>query len=483
MKNKDLSKTKILIINPPWETNGAGYGCRSNTRWPHTRKDKYLLFPIYLAYTSAIVEKEGIDTKIIDAVADDMDSRKFIESVKAEQPDYCFIESSTPTIGQDILNAKAIKDNTNSKVFLMGAHPTVFHSQLIEKNKWLNGVIRGEFELTVKDISSGLQYSDIPGLTYLNGSEVKVNPDRKTIDDLDQFPFPAWHQFNLKKYETHLYTSPSALIIATRGCPFQCTYCLWPQVLYGHKQRKRSPQNICDEIEKLIELYKIRHIRFDDDTFALNKQYVIDCCDEIIKRGLHKKITWNCFGHISQPDLKMYQKMAEAGCNKIAVGVESGSEKILKIMKKKVDIEQAKETVKSCRKAGIEIYCDFMIGFPEETEEDINESIKLAVELDSDYIQVSYTVPYPGTEMYNEGLEKNFLKYPTDWEKYASCETMIDSNGLSQEKLEYLYKKFWRKFYLRPAFIGRNVIKALSSIDNFKKVSQGSISFFNRFIK
>ena len=292
---------------------------------------------------------------------------------------------------------------------------------------------------------------------------------------------PKW--FDLKKYESHLYTSPSALIIATRGCPFQCTYCLWPQVLYGQKQRKRSPQNIGDEIQKLVDTYGIRHIRFDDDTFALNKQYVMDCCEEIIKRGLHKKITWNCFGHISQPDIEMYKHMAEAGCKKIAVGVESGSEKILKIMNKKIDIEKARQTVKNCRRAGIEIYCDFMIGFPYETEEDVQKSIKLAMELDPDYIQVSYAVPYPGTKMYNEGIENNFLKYPKDWEKYASCEPMIDTGNISGKKLEKLYAEFWRKFYLRPSFILRNSKKALSSVDNFKKVTNGTISFFNRFIK
>lgn len=483
MNKKSLNELKVLLINPPWDTGGKGVGCRTNTRWPHIRKDKYLLFPIYLAYTASILKEKGIQVKVIDAIADGMDSQKVIDCVKKERPTHCFIESSTPTISQDLINTRYIKDNTNSKVFLMGAHPTVFHNELIRENPWLNGVIRGEFEFTVRDISLGLDYSEICGLTYRDGSNIKINPDRPLIENLDNLPFPAWHQFDLKKYESHLYISPSALIIATRGCPFHCTYCLWPQVLYGHNQRRRSPENICDEIERLINLYKIRHIRFDDDTFALNKQYVIDICDEIIRRGLNKKITWNCFGHISQPDMEMYKRMAQAGCIKIAVGVESGSEKILKIMNKKIDIEKAKQTVKNCHKAGIEIYCDFMIGFPYETEEDIQKSIDLAIDLDPDYIQVSYAVPYPGTKMYSEGIQKGFLRHMTDWEKYASCEPMIDTGSISMEKLEKLHLEFWRKFYLRPVFIMKNGKKMLSSTDNFKKVTKGAISFFNRFIK
>jgi len=473
----------VLIINPPWESALNEYGCRSNTRWPHLRSDKFLLFPIYLAYTAALVEREGIKTTIIDAVADDLDSKKFISVVKRKKPKYCFIESSTPTISQDLNNAKAVKENTLSKVFLMGAHPTVFQKEIIMKNPWLDGIIRGEFELTVRDISCGRDYSNVSGLTYYENNEVVINPERALISDLDILPFPAWHLFDLKKYESHLYSSPSALIIATRGCPFHCTYCLWPQVLYGHKQRRRSPHNICNEIEKLIEMYKIRHVRFDDDTFALNSGYVKDCCREIIKRKLNKRITWNCFGHISQPDLEMYKLMAKAGCRKIAVGIESGSEKILRIINKKINIKKAKETVSNCRKAGIEIYCDFMIGFPHETENDILKSIEMAIDLDPDYIQVSYAVPYPGTKMYNQGIKDNFLRHPRKWQTYASCEPMIDTGSISLERIEKLYNEFWYKFYLRPSYIARNARKALQSRDNFFKITKGFVSFFNRFIR
>ncbi|HBG47431.1 MAG TPA: hypothetical protein DDW94_10665 [Deltaproteobacteria bacterium] len=477
------AKTKALIINPVWDTRGNGTGCRSNTRWPHIRKDKYLLFPIYLAYAAAVLEREGVRVKVVDAVAEELGLRQLVKQAKAEAPEYCFIESSTPTIDQDLKSSMSIKEATGSRVFLIGAHPTVFHRELMKENPWLDGVVRGEFELTMRDIVCGLEYPLIAGLTYRDGTEVNANPDRSPIENLDDMPFPAWHQFVLKKYESHLYVRPSAMVIPTRGCPFQCTYCLWPQVLYGHRQRRRSPGNVCDEIEMLIGLYGVKHIRFDDDTFALNKQYVIGCCDEMIKRGLHRKITWNCFGHITQPDHEMYERMSEAGCTKIAVGVESGSERILKVINKPIDLEKARQVVRSCRRAGIEIYCDFMIGFPYETEQDIRKSMDLAIELDPDYIQVSYAVPYPGTKMHSDGVREKFLKYPADWERYSSCETMIDTGTIDAKRLEQMYVEFWRRFYLRPAFIMRNAKKALSSADNMKKVSRGAVSFFNRFMR
>jgi len=474
---------RVLIINPPWDTHGQGFGCRSNTRWPHIRKDKFLLFPIFLAYSAALLEADGIATRVIDAVAEELDPLAFLKRVRDLQPTHCFLECSTPTIAQDIDNAKLIKEQTASHVFLMGAHPTVFHQTLLEEHPWLDGIIRGEFELTLRDIACGVDYSRIDGLSYRHNGTTHANPDRHLLNDLDELPFPAWHQFHLKDYESHLYTSPSALITATRGCPFQCTYCLWPQVLYGHKQRRRSPENICDEIEQLIARYHVRHVRFDDDTFALNKQYVIACCDEIIKRGLHRKISWNCFGHISQPDPELYRKMAEANCVKIAVGVESGSEKILQLIKKKINLDQAKQMVRNCHAAGIDVYCDFMMGFPYETEDDIERSIQLAIDLDPDYIQVSFAVPYPGTQMYAKGLEQQYLRFPREWEKYASCEAMIDTKSISQERLNELYRIFWHRFYLRPAYIIRTFRKALSSWNNFKKITGGALSYFNRFIR
>ncbi len=472
---------KVLIANPPWE-NDIGYGCRSNTRWPHIRKDKYLIFPIYIAYAAAVLEKEGIEVSVIDAVAEEYDSEAFKEAVKNEKPDLCFIETSTPTIYQDINNASNIKGLDDIEVYLFGTHATIYHMEILGKYDFIDGVLRREFEYTIRDMGKGRPLQEVEGLSYRDNGEIKINKDRPPIMNLDELPFPAWHLFNMEYYESHLYKSPSAWVITSRGCPFQCTYCMWPDIMYGHKQRYRSAENICDEMETLIKQFGVREIRLDDDTFALNPKHVINLCNEIERRGINRKIGWTCFGHASQSNEEIYKRLSETGCFKIDFGIESGSPKVLKDIKKSLDPDKARNTVKICKKYGLEVYCDFMIGFPHETEDDINMSIDLAKSLDCDYIQVSYVIPYPGTRMYADGVKEGFLKYPYDWEKYAACEPMISSGNIDIEKLQKIYRKFWISFYLRPKLIFRKFIKAMSSFDEFKRISGGFISFMKRFI-
>ncbi|MFB0527937.1 MAG: radical SAM protein [bacterium] len=474
---------KILIINPPWEVKD-GYGCRSNTRWPHVRKDKHLLFPVYLGYVAAILEKEGIDTKVIDAVAEEYDSGKFVSAVSKEKPDICFIETSTPTINEDLRNAKLLKESLNTEIFFFGAHVTTFHWEIMKENPFLTGIIRGEFEYTIRDIALQRPYDEILGLTFrekISPDEIIINKDRPLIENLDELPFPAWHQFDISIYDSFLHRSPSIIMVTSRGCPFHCTFCLWPDVLYGHKQRFRSPENVCKEMEILINKYGIREIKFDDDTFALNKRRVIALCNEIIKRGYHKRIVWNCFGHISQNDEELYKRMVEAGCVRISFGVESGSQKILNIINKKIDMEKARETISICRKLGLRTYCSFMIGYPHETEENIQQSINAAIRLDPDFIQASYVIPYPGTSMYSEGIEKGYIIYPKEWERYCSCGPMISTGELSLTRIEQLYHLFWKRFYLRLRYVIKTLKRIFKSGEEFKKVIKGFWSFYKRF--
>ncbi|HDD72711.1 MAG TPA: radical SAM protein [Candidatus Aenigmarchaeota archaeon] len=472
---------KVVIANPPWPVEN-GYGCRTNSRWPHIRKDKHLAFPIYLAYSAAILEKNNIEVKVIDAVADELDNRSYVKAVEKQNPDICFIETSTPTINIDLESTKLLKENLDTRVFMMGAHATVFHREILQKNTFIDGIIRGEFEFTIRDIAIGRPLREIRGLTFRKNKEIIINPERPYEKNLDSLPFPAWHQFTLKYYDSFLNESPSMMMISSRGCPFQCTYCLWPDLMYGHIQRRRSPGNVCDEIGVLIERYGIREIKFDDDTFALNKKWVMDVCREIINRGYHREIVWNCFGHVSQGDPEMYRMMAKAGCKMISYGIESGSQKILDIMRKNIDMKKAKETISNAKKAGIDVYCDYMIGFPEETEEDIEKSIESALYLDPDFIQVSYTIPYPGTRMYKDALQKGILLYPNEWEKYCSCGPMI-KNYVTPERMMYLYKKFWKRFYMRPRYMIKTAVRMMKSTQEFRRGAKGFVSFYKRFLR
>jgi anaerobic magnesium-protoporphyrin IX monomethyl ester cyclase len=238
---------------------------------------------------------------------------------------------------------------------------------------------------------------------------------------------------------------------------------------------------VVDEMELLVNKYKVKEIRFDDDTFALKKSHVLDIADEIIRRNLHKKIRWACFGHASQDDPQIYAKIKEAGCFRIDFGIESGSQRILDSANKKLDLQKAKNTVKICKSAGLEVYCDFMIGFPDEEKEDVQKTLDLALEIDADFIQASYVIPYPGTRMYAEGIKNNFLIYPADWEKY-NCQNTLIKTKLSPEEIDRYYLLLWRKFYLRPKIVFRRFLSMFTSFNNFKRVLYGFKSFVERYL-
>ena len=471
---------KVLLANPPWET-AFGYGIRSNSRWPHVRPDKHLQFPIYLAYTAALLEREGHEVCVIDAVAEELKAQGFLERIRSYSPEKVFLGTSTPTLDQDLGNARAIRE-AGFPVYVFGTHVSAFDEQVITQNRFLDGIVRNEFETIVADVCSDRPKEEISGLTFTDPDTASVvrNPDAPMIEDLDTLPFPNREHFDSKQYEIHLDPTPNALLVASRGCSFQCTYCIWPQTLYGHLHRRRSPKNICDELELLIQNYQIRFFRFDDDLFTLNAKAVIEFCQEFMGRGLHHRLKWVCFGHVNTGTEEMFRLMAEAGCVRIDMGVESGSEKILKLIKKGINLQKAKETFDLCRKYGIQTYADYMIGFPHETREDIEETIRSAVYLDPDLIQVSFAIPIPGTEMYSRGIDEGYIDSAIPFDEYDATGGVCDTGDISKEELQQWYYTFWKRFYLRPAFLFRQMKRVMSSWEEARLVMRGAFSFFKR---
>ncbi|CAN2040726.1 anaerobic magnesium-protoporphyrin IX monomethyl ester cyclase [Candidatus Magnetomoraceae bacterium gMMP-15] len=461
---------RALIINPPWETD-KGYGARSNCRWPHVETTRFTHFPIYLGYTAAVLLKAGIKVNVLDCAVNNLNFSGMLKAIKNKSADICFIETSTPTIFQDIDNAKLIKKALDCKIVLMGSHVSVFDREILEEHTEIDAVIRGEYEEAALDLCT-LNWSEIEGITYRHENKILQNPKRKKYADINSLPFPAWDKFDLNFYDWALLPSPAMLMIATRGCPFKCSYCLWPEVMYGHIQRRRSPENIVEEMDYLVKHYGIKGIRFDDDTFALKPSYVAKICEAIIKKNLHTKISWSCFGHTSMVDKDLFQLMKKSGCVQIDFGVETGSSSVLQNIKKGTEIDNTIKAIQACRSLRIKTYATYMIGFPEETQEDIQKTIDLGLKLNTDFMQVSYVIPYPGTRLFDQCKAKGCLPYENDWKMYDATRPVIE-NKVSGEKLEKLYSKFWSRYYLRPKYVFYFIKKSLLSPKDFLKAIKG----------
>jgi anaerobic magnesium-protoporphyrin IX monomethyl ester cyclase len=479
---------KVLVTNPPWP--GEGYGARSDVRWPHKRSDKYLEYPIYLAYIVAVLEEADVEVGFVDGVMEEMSIADFARAVSNIGPDLVVIECSTPSINYDLGTARAVKASLESTtVALIGSHSTFFHEQILTDHPAVDAICRGEAEMTVKELAltlaRGDELSQVQGLTYREGGEVRVNPARPLVEDLDSLPFPARHIVRHDGYRAAIYAGdcPTAMV-SSRGCPYHCTYCLWPDTLYGHKFRARSAANVVDEMEHVVREYGVDEIYFDDDCLTLNKKRVLDMCRLLLERGVDVK--WIVQSRVDTVDREVLTAMKEAGCHYILFGVESGSPKMLEIMKKRISLDRVRQAFKDCRELGIKTQAFFLFGVPGETQETVEETIEFAKEIDADSTQFAIVIPHPGTELYETCMEHGWLVYD-GWEDFAAENSLIETDELTREDVEQARIRAYRRYYFRPKFVARSLL-GTRSVQDIKRLFRGGksvldrISFFERHV-
>lgn len=445
---------KVLVTNPPWP--GPGYGARSDVRWPHKRSDKFIEYPIYLAYVVAVLEKAGIEVEFIDAVVGEMSIPDFADAAAKTNPDMVVIECSTPSIKYDLLTAKSLKERM-SDVFtvLIGSHPTFFHREIMRDNPQVDAICRGEFDLIVRDLavafSNGHKLDKVKGITYRDGQGVQKNEDRPLIKNVDELPFPARHIVKSEYYRQGTFTGKRCTtMVSSRGCPHRCTYCLWPKTLYGNRFRARSPENVVAEIEQVVKDFHIDEIYFDDDSLALNRARILRICQLINQKGIEVKWIPQC--RVDSMDEEVIRAMKKAGCHYIRFGVESGSQRMLDIMKKGTTLAQIERAFDLCRKAGIKTQAFFVFGIPGETPQTIRESIEFAKKLRPDSAQFAVVVPHPGTELYEICQSKGWLEYES-WEDFSAGNCLIETEKLSRKDVERARIQAYREFYFRSSYI------------------------------
>lgn len=451
----------VLLANPPCridiDEKYERFFVRAGSRWPFstvklkTQRIDYAPFPFYLAYTAALLKKEQIPVQVIDAIPLNLTKEQFIEKVLQTKSEIILFETATPTIEHDILLAKVLKELTNSKIVITGAHATVFAQEIMESCPEIDFIILNEYEFTFLELVKNLidkKYNEIerlPGLAYRKNNQVIVNKSSKLIEPLDRLPFPARELFpsnDIPKidfyWDAFCQFRPALQMHASRGCPFDCNFCLWNQVFYARKKyRVFSPERIVDEMEHLVGEYKAKEIYFDDDSFTINKNHVLAICEEIKKRKL--KVYWSCMGDAMVTDREMLKVMASAGCIGMKFGVESADEHILKEIGKPIDLEKVKAVAKWCAELGIKTHATFTFGALSETIESIRKTINFAKELDVDSVQFSITVPFPGTRLFEEARNRKLL-ISDSWLDYDGARSsVIQYPYLEKATLEQIY--------------------------------------------
>lgn len=467
----------VLVANPPWP--GPGYGARSDVRWPHKRSDKYIEYPIYLAYTVAVLEEAGFETHFVDAVMDELSIDAFAQKIRDLGPRLVLLETSTPSMAFDLDTAAVIKQHApETFVALMGSHVTYFDRQIVADNPSVDAVVRGEFERVAVNLAHALQaggnLSAVLGLTYRDADgDVRVNAAQPLFEPLDQMPFPARHIVHGEGYRAGIYSGgrPTAMV-SSRGCPHRCTFCLWPDILYGHKFRARGPQNVVDEIVEAVRLYGHDEIYFDDDTFTVDRERVLEICRLMVDKGLEKEVEWIAQCRVDTVNRQVLEAMKGAGCGYLLFGVESGSPEMLKKMKKGITLDKVRAAFKLAREVGIKTQAFFLFGIPGETQDTVRETIDFAKELNASSTQFAIAIPHPGTALYEECKANGWL-VSDNWADYTAEVPLIETPWLSASQVEQARIQAYREYYYRPRYILGEALR-IRRLADIKRLARGA---------
>jgi hopanoid biosynthesis associated radical SAM protein HpnJ len=460
---------RTLLLNPPSFENFDG---GASSRWPATREIESYWYPVWLAYPAGMLE----GSRLLDAPPHHVSAQDTIELAK--EYEFLVLFTSTPGFPGDIRLAEHIKDaNPNIKIAFVGPHVTVLPEQTLRECKAIDFIVRKEFDYAIRDFAEGKPLHEIGSVSYRENGSVVHNPEAPQIADLDSLPHVTdiYHRdLDVRRYNVPFLLHPFVALYTTRGCPAQCTFCLWPQTLSGHPWRKRSTDDVAREMAKAKEYWPwVKEFFFDDDTFNIQKARTIELCEKL--KPL--KLTWSCTSRVTT-DYETLKAMRDSGCRLLIVGYESGDAQILKNIKKGATVERARQFTKDCHKLGLTIHADFILGLPGETRESIRRTIDFAKELDTQTIQVSVAHAYPGTELFDFVVQNDFLRKDKPMADAGGHQLAhIEYPGLPADEVLEAVHRFYDEYYFRPKAVFRIVRKAVFDSGERKRLYTEARSF------
>jgi anaerobic magnesium-protoporphyrin IX monomethyl ester cyclase len=410
---------KTLLINPPY---------------PFTEVP---LIPLGLAYIAGSLEDNGHEVQVLDLLVCRYSKDKIARKIKEYQPDIVGITSVTlnyPIASEILKYCKGI--NGDIITAIGGPHVTFSARETITEAPWIDIVVRGEGERTMLDIVMGKRLEDIQGMGFRMNGTIMLTDERPLIENLDELPPPPRHLFPLSRY--HALDSHCSLI-SGRGCPFSCIFCVGSQ-MGGRRVRYRDPKLVVDEIEQGLSL-GFTNVNIENDHLTVNRTHLYAICDEITRRGL--KFDWHAFSRVDTVDPEMIRRMKEAGCSHILYGVESGNQHILDRVKKKINLQKAREAVAIARDAGISVQASFILGLPGETRETMMRTVEFAQQLGTFY-GLHVLAPFPGTEVREKAEEYGIEILTDDWAKYDANRPVTRTKECSPEDVTALLHRYYR---------------------------------------
>jgi radical SAM superfamily enzyme YgiQ (UPF0313 family) len=473
---------KILMLNPPFLPRYS-----RSSRSPAVTKSNTIYYSLWLSYATGVLEKAGHDVMFIDAPAEGVELPQIRNRIIDFKPELAVFDTSTPSIHSDIKVLEEVKYwfSGNLLTVLVGTHPSALADETIALSQSVDVIARREYDYTLRELadriqSGSIEFSQILGITYRQGNDIKSTEDRPYIENLDEIP---WVSRVYKKHvdiNNYFYAhtkTPVISFFAGRGCPNKCFYCVYPQVMFGHKYRHRSAEDIVGELEYIInEFPDVKEVLIDDDNFTVDQEHVKRICELISQKGI--EVSWTVEARVNlRYDVMVAMK--NAGCRLLVAGFESGDQQILDNIDKGASITQAEQFCENANKAGIRVHGCFMVGNKGETRETMEKTLQFALKLKPDTAQFFPLMVYPGTRAYIWAQDNSFIRAESyrDWlneDGMHNC--VLNTDKLTAKELVDFCDEARRRFYLRPSYLVSKTFDLVKNPSEIKRtVKAGSV--------
>jgi hopanoid biosynthesis associated radical SAM protein HpnJ len=432
---------RTLFLHPP---SFEGFDGGAGSRYQARREVRSFWYPTWLAQPAALVP----GSRLVDAPPAGLTLEDVLPL--ARDYDLAVLHTSAPSFAHDVRVAEALREvNPSLRVGFVGAHVAVAREAALRRSAAIDFVAGAEFDFTIQEIAQGRPLDRVAGLSYRVNGRLDRTPERAVLEDMDRLPFVVdvyKRDLEVERYFIGYLLHPYVSLYTGRGCRSKCTFCLWPQTVGGQRYRTRSVDHVVAEIAHATALFpQVKEYFFDDDTFTDDLPRA-----EAIARGLGRLgVTWSCNAKADVPYATL-KVLKDNGLRLLLVGYESGSQAILNNIKKGLRIDRAREFTRNARALGIKIHGTFIMGLPGETRETIEETVRFALDIDPDTIQVSLAAPYPGTALHREARERGWLQENDLVDAGGMQTSVLGYPHLSRTEIFGSLEQFYRRFYFRP---------------------------------
>ncbi len=454
---------KILLVSPP---TISAIQAVIGTTGP----------PLGLAYLASIAREKGNEVRIVDALAEGINLKSVEKIISSYSPDIVGLTSTTSMVPDAYEVARTVKEiSGNIKVIMGGPHATFTPEITLSESPDIDYVVRGEGESifsNLLDFFSGRKdLKDVRGISFRNGSGVFNSPPESLIRNVDTIPEPALDLLPMKKYKVG--KSEFGTIVTSRGCPYNCMFCS-SSLQFGKVWRGHSAERVLRELETLRYKYGKKEIEFLDDTFTLNMRRATALTDMIRKEGLD--ISWSASARVNLFNREIADSMKKAGTHTVYFGIESGVQKTLDFIGKGINLQMAATSIRNAREAGLRSLGSFIIGFPEDTEDDVKKTIAFSKKLGVSFAQFTVATPYPGTRLWDYAREHNLLT-TGDWRKFTTLTPVMKLRNFTNQGILRWLQKAYIGFYMRPLFLMKDIFVNKAFV--FKRIIPYSRAFLH----